>query len=350
MTHVRLSRALVCLLPLLLAAASCPSVEEETLPLLEASYRRMQGGRIEEGIAGFDKAAGRLLHLDEEERPIWVRPFILTTLHRPGVWSRMAKKTTGEAASYANLAGFLGYRGPEDRLPEAARASLVEARFHDQPGRWSRIPAWALPELLRLCGNSLMRKALATDPPMPPPDDVPPQVADPITRAALARAASQFMLRAWEVAVEQKTWERDGRIDYRGVVQAMAGFQRDIAGAATDPDARARRLDEARLWDTRATAAQENVPLQSLKAASDVEFVRATVRDHFEDGVKAYGVAVEELSGRGTRELAEEHYRRCIEHLLVAREFKASLTKEEQARMEFASRAVKGLRRLMSTP
>jgi hypothetical protein len=349
MTRFRPSRLLPVLLPLLLAAASCPSVDEDAYPILEVSVRRIQGGRIEEGIAGFEKASERLLRWDADECPVWLRPFMMAMLQRPGIGSRLEFKNA-DAADYASLRRFLGCPGGTGSRPQSACDALRDSGFHEQPGRWSRIPPWALPELLRLCANSLLRKAVHPDPVLPPMDDVPSPVAESVSRAALTRAALHYLLRAWEVVVEQKTWERDGRIEYCAAAERMSGLLRDIAGAATSPEVRARRLDEARMWRERVSIAQENTPLRSMKISADVEFVRGAVRDHFEDGLKSHGSAVEELSGRGMREMAEEQYRRALEHLLTAREFKSTLGREEEARMEFATRAVRGLYRMMTAP
>ncbi len=337
------------LLPVVVLA-SCTSYEETTYPTLERSHRSIQRGRIGEGLDGYAAAVTDLLRYAQDERPAWIRPFLLFTLQRPGLWTRLEAHILEGSPDSGALESFLAFQGAPDALLEAACAALRSSRFCEQPGRWSRMPPWALPEMLRLTSDVLFRRAQSPDPVMADMGDVTAPLAERLGRLSLTHAACQFSIRAWEMAVDQKTWERDYRLAFHSVARRLAELNRTIADDAKDAAARDRWLDRGRRWDETASRAQENAPLADLDMKADVDFVRASVQDHYEDGLKAFGAAVEEYSGRGTVELAEEKYRRCLEHLLTARELKEERTKEESIRLSFVARAALGIQRLLVPP
>jgi hypothetical protein len=345
---MRCRHALPFFLPLLLTAASCPPREEETYPLMENSFKRIFQGRIDEGIEGYAQASVQLQKIDAEERPVWVRPFMMYTLLRAGAWPRVEAKSAASGGNDA-FTGFLGFRGPAEGVADAGRRALVEGLFHEQPGRWSRIPKWALPDLMKICGDGLMQRARAPEPLLPSlGEEVPVMVSDVITRLALVRAANQFYIRAWEVSLDQKRLERDCRRCVSEASGLTGSLLRTLADLSRDAGARARVTEEARLWEERASSVQENVAFSSLGMVADEEFIAYTVKDHFEGGLKALGAAVEERSGRGTVDRIAGQYEKALEHLLVAREMKMTLTKEDSVRLEFIERAVRGIHRLLN--
>jgi hypothetical protein len=335
-------------LSLLLLAASCPSRDEETFPMIEVAYRKLMRGHLQDGVAGYTKAAERFKALEVAERPAWIRAFMLYTLHQSGAWQRIETRIRKADVNMEPLTGFVAFKGSAERVPEAARCALLDGRFHEEPGRWSRLPAWATTDMLRLCGDALIARARSPQPAMDLPGGEPPvEATDTIARLALARAAGQFYLRAWEIASTRGTPERDCRLGFVSVARSIALLQRELAAMA-DPEGQARRMERAQQWESKAYTAEENAPLKSLGVAADAEFVAATVQDHFEEGLKAFGAAVEERSGGGSRERVEVKYEEALEHLLTAREFRAVLTKEDATRLEFAARAMKGIRRILS--
>jgi hypothetical protein len=343
---MRCRHALPFILPLLLTAASCPPREEETYPLMEQSFHRLFQGRIDEGIEGYARAAARLMKMDTEERPVWVRSFMMYTLLRSGAWPRIVSRASGSGEDFV---GFLGFRGPPEQVADACRTALLEGLFFEQPARWSRIPKWALPDLLKLCGDGLMQRARIPDLLIPPiGEDIPVMASDIITRLALVNAANQFYVRALEVALDQKRLERDCRRCSHEAAALIASLHQTLADLAVDAEARAHEKAESVRWVELASSIQENAPFTSLGLVADEEFIAFTVDDHFEGGLKAMGAAVVERSGRGTRERISSQYERALEHLMVAREMKMKLNKEESARLELIERAVRGIYRLLS--
>ncbi len=339
-------------LPLLLVAAACSSYEEEVYPSVERSHRAIQRGRIGEGLDGYEAASREMLRYAPEDRPPWLRAFLLYTLRQPQVWSRVEARSREGRPETAALLAHLDFSGPADRIHGAARDALLSSGFNEQPGRWSRLPTWSRTELLRLTAEILAHRAVSPAPVMieAVDVDVPAMLTDRIGRLALLQAASHYALRSWELATDRKIWVRDCRICFHAIADRLAEDYRAVAPYASDASARNRWLAAARRWKETASRVQENVTLETLKLTSDVDFVRATVQDHYESGLKAFGSAVEEYSGRGTRDLAEQKYIRCLSHLLTARELKRERTKEESLRLAFSTRAVLGVYRLIAPP
>mgnify|MGYP000283041766 CR=1 FL=1 len=338
-------------LPLLLIPViSCATVEEKVFPALEAAHRSVQRGRISEGLSGYARAAETMLGYSEERQPVWLRPFLLYSIQSRGLLARPGDQDPVSCAGLPALERFLGVTGPELLLPESVRSILIASAFSDQPGRWSRVPSWALPDLLRMTSEVLSLRARSDAPLLASPPSVSDVMTDALARLALGRAACQFSLRAWEMAVDQRGWDRDCRLCFVAAARQQGAISRRIAGAASAPDARERWRSNAVRWEDLAGSAEERVPLGALGINADVDFVSATVQDHFEDGLKSYGAAVEEYSGRGTRELAEEQFLKCLAHLMTARELRATMSKEETIRFAITERAVLGIRRLIAPP
>lgn len=344
-------RTLLCLIPmgLTLLSASCPPKEEETLSSIEAAYRRLQRGQIEEGVSGFARSLDRIQRTapEGEDRMAWARALMLYTLHKAGGWERVEARVRDKRYDWESLQESLAVRGPETRLLDAARVTLLEARFHEQGGHWGRLPPWAVAELLQLCGDGLQQRAESPEPILEPlGEEVPARWVDLLAREALARAACRFQVRAWEVTIEQHSTERDCRTRFASAARLLGILHREIGTLSGDAAYRAQRLAEAARWEQQAAEAEERTPLSALGVVSDPEFVDGTVGDHFEAGVKAYGAALEERSGRGVRERAEARYREALAHLLAAREFKGIPTKEETARLECLEDAVREVYRI----
>jgi hypothetical protein len=337
-------------LSLLLTAASCPPPPEETYPTIRTAYRHLTRGRVREGLDGYESASLHLVRADPAERPVWPRAFMLYTIHEAKAWKRVLTRAESAGAEYG-LVSYLGFRDSELLLPDAVQGILIDSDFHARPGRWSRVPTWTLPVFFRLCGDGLMRKARSPEPVLDAVgDDIPIMAADLIARTALATAACRFYVRAWEVSLDQRVGDRGCRACFHRSARLVARFQRESARLAKEESDRQRRLDDARRWERRADDAQENCTIRALEWVTGEEFIMATVQEHFESGLKAFGAAIEARSGRGTRARAEMGYRSALEHFLVARAFKAELNREERARMEFVERAVRGVYRLLTRP
>lgn len=344
-------KALLVRLPLfaLLLAASCPPKEEDTLSLLETAYRRIQRGQIEEGVAAFARSVERIERMPPEvgQRLAWVRAFVTYMLHKAGGWERVDAHVRDRRHEWESLQDSLSVRGPETRLADWARETLLESRFHEEGGHWGRLPAWAMAELLQLCGDGLLQRAQSSETVLESiVEDVPARWVDLLAREALARAACRFQVRAWEAAIEQRAAERDSRMRFAAAARLLSVLHGEIGALSSDPAYRSQRVAESARWEQQAAEAEERTPLAVLGVASDQEFVDATVRDHFEAGVKAYGAAIEEVSGRGLRERAEARYREALAHLLTAREFTGIPTKEEAARLECVEDAVREVHRI----
>jgi hypothetical protein len=332
--------------PLLWLAASCPSRDEEAVPMLESSYRMLRQGHHEAGLAGYERVAERFMRVEPSARPAWVRAFMIYSLARQEEWGRVEARIRRLEAGTETLTTFLEFKGPGKGAPEAARRTLLESRFHEEVGRWSRFPAWVLPDMLRLCGDALMARARSHEPALDPiGDDMPAAPAESIARLALARAAAQFYLRAWEIAATGGMPERASRTDFVSAVRLAAGLQRDLANRS-DPEGAARRTAWATQWEAKAYAAEEDAPLKSVDSVADVGFITATAQDHFVEGLRSYGAAIGANAGGGTRDRIEAMYEEALERLLVAREFKAVLSPEDAARLAYIPRAVRGIYRL----
>jgi hypothetical protein len=334
----------------LLLASSCPPRSGDAVDLLESAYRRVQKGQLEEGLSGYARAVERLRRVPPGSRAPWDRAFMLYTLHKAGGVSRLESRYRERIPGWSDLSAELGVEGGSENLLESALVHLHESGFHEIPGRWSRMPRWAMTETLQLCGDGLRSRAESPGVLLESAgEEIPARIADLLAREAICRIAIQFHLRAWELAAaEPKPQERDCRIRFEGAARLLSEIQKEMGAHAADPRERAALDQEAADWERRANAAQENAALAAIGLAADMEFLGATPLDHYAAGLASFAAAIEERAGRGTPSRALARHRDALAHLLVAREFKGTITREEESRLEILERSVRAMHRILN--